>query len=305
MKILVTGGSGMVGRNIVELLKKKGFNILHPTSDEVNLLNKKVVKNYILGTNPEMIIHCAGKVGGIQANINNPISFLYENTQIGLNMLMSSYESGIDNFMNLSSSCMYPRNIKSPLNEDSILSGELEPTNEGYAIAKITSTRLCEYINKEDNKFKYKTIIPCNLYGKYDKFDSKNSHMIPAVIKKIHEAKVNNQDTIDIWGDGQARREFMYVEDLANFIYYAIERFDIIPQNINVGLGHDYPINEYYNTIAEVIGYRGRFIHDLSKPVGMEQKLIDNTRLIEFGWKHKTSLKEGIQKTYDFYLNDI
>jgi len=304
MKILITGGSGMVGRNIVEFLKKKGFDVLYPTSHEIDLLEKEAFKNYIIKTGPEMIIHCAGKVGGIQANIKNPISFMYENTQLSLNILISSYEAGIKNLINLGSSCMYPKNIKNPLSEDSILSGRLEPTNEGYAMAKLTSTKLCEYINKENVNFKYKTIIPCNLYGKYDKFDSNNSHMIPAVIKKIHEAKIKNLNRIDMWGDGQARREFMYVEDLADFIYYAIQKFELLPQNMNVGLGYDFTVDEYYKKIAEVIGYNGEFNYDLSKPVGMKQKLLNNRKQIKFGWKYKTSLLEGIQKTYDYYLNE-
>ena len=200
---------------------------------------------------------------------------------------------------------MYPREATNPLNEELILKGELEPTNEGYAIAKITTTRLCEYINRENGEFQYKTVIPCNLYGKYDKFDPKNSHMLPAVIRKIHEAKINNQEVLDIWGDGEARREFMYAEDLADFVYYAIENFEKMPQNINVGLGHDYTINEYYKVVADVIGYKGKFIHDLSKPVGMKQKLIDDSKLQEFGWKYKTSLQDGIKKTYEYYLNEV
>ena len=196
---------------------------------------------------------------------------------------------------------MYPRNAKNPLSEDLILKGELEPTNEGYAIAKIMSTRLCEYISKEDKGLNYKTIIPCNLYGRYDKFESKHSHMIPAVVKKIHDAKRKNSIQIDIWGDGMARREFMYVGDLADFIVYAIQNFSKMPQNINVGLGHDYTINEYYQIIARIIGYKGKLIHDLTKPVGMKQKLIDDTKLREFGWKHETTLQEGIKKIYQYY----
>ena len=305
MKIFITGGSGMVGKNLVEFFKGKGLHVLYPTSKKINLLDKEVLRKYILKNKPDMIIHCAGKVGGIQANIAHPLRFLFENTQIGLNIIMSSYEAGIKKFINMSSSCMYPINTQNPLGEELILKGELEPTNEGYAIAKITSTRLCEYINKENNNFQYKTIIPCNLYGRYDKFDPKHSHMIPAVIKKIHEAKINNQDTLDIWGDGQARREFMYVEDLADFVWYAIERFDKMPQNINLGLGHDYSINKYYKAIAEVIGYRGKFTHDLSKPVGVKQKLIDDSKLQQFGWKYKTSLKDGVKKIYDYYLKEV
>lgn len=305
MKVFVTGGSGMVGRNLVEYLIGKEVEVLYPSSKQINLLDKEALSTFIKKNDPEMIIHCAGLVGGIQANIDNPARFLYENTQIGLNVIISSYETGIKRFINMGSSCMYPRNAKNPLVEELVLKGELEPTNEGYAIAKITSSKLCEYINKEDSSFQYKTIIPCNLYGRYDKFDPKHSHMIPAVIKKIHDAKISKKKNIDIWGDGQARREFMYTEDLANFIYHATERFDKMPQNINVGLGHDYSINQYYRIIADVIGYKGKFQHDFSKPVGMKQKLIDDSKLQQFGWKHKTSLKDGIEKTYDYFLKEV
>ena len=293
----------MVGRNIVEFNKSKNYILLTPSSKELNLLDRKAVDDYLKVYAPDIIIHCAGIVGGIQANIANPVKFLVENTQMGLNIIMSAYENGIQKFVNMSSSCMYPRDAKNPLSEELILKGELEPTNEGYAIAKVASTRLCEYIHRENSKCQYKTVIPCNLYGRYDKFDPKHSHMLPAVIKKIHEAKINNQAIVNIWGDGEARREFMYAEDLADFIYYAIENFESMPQNINVGLGHDYTINEYYKAIAEVVGYKGDFVHDLTKPIGMKQKLIDDSKLQKFGWKYKTSLKIGIQKTYEPLAN--
>jgi len=305
LKILITGSNGMVGRNIVEYKHAQKYTLLTPSSKELNLLDKQSVDKFIKLNTPNIVIHCAGMVGGIQANMANPVRFLVDNTQMGLNIIMASKEAGIKKLINMSSSCMYPREAINPLGEELILKGELEPTNEGYALAKITSTRLCEYINKEDNSFKYKTVIPCNLYGKYDKFDPKHSHMLPAVIKKIHEAKINNQTELDIWGDGTARREFMYAEDLADFIYYALENFDTMPQNINVGLGEDYTINEYYKAIADVIDYKGNFIHDLTKPIGMKQKLIDDTKLTEFGWKHKTSLTNGIEKIYNYYLNEI
>lgn len=303
-KILITGSRGMVGRNIAEFSKAKDYILLTPSSKELNLLDRISVDDYIKENEPDIVIHCAGVVGGIQANIANPVKFLVDNTQMGLNIIMASQEAGIKNFINMSSSCMYPREAINPLGEELILKGELEPTNEGYALAKITSTRLCEYINKEDDSFQYKTVIPCNLYGKYDKFDSKHSHMLPAVIQKVHEAKEANVDS-DIWGSGKARREFMYAEDLADFIYYALENFDKMPQNINVGLGHDYTINEYYQAIAKVVGYKGKFIHDLTKPIGMKQKLIDDTKLTKFGWKHKTSLEDGIKKIYEYYLKEV
>ena len=198
---------------------------------------------------------------------------------------------------------MYPKNALNPLKEKYILKGELEPTNEGYALAKLTVTRLCEYINREDSSFSYKTVIPCNLYGKYDNFNPSSSHMVPGVIRKIHEAKKKNSETVDIWGDGQARREFMYTADLADFIYYSIKHFNKMPQNINVGIGTDYNINEYYRIIADVVGFKGKFKNDLSKPTGMKRKLIDNTKLKKFGWSPITSLKSGIKQTYEYFLN--
>lgn len=305
MKVLLTGANGMVGKNILESPLSSQFDFIFPSSSELNLLDKDEVTRFLSKHSPDMVIHAAGIVGGIQANIANPVRFLVDNMQMGLNILTEARDAGVQRFMNMSSSCMYPRNAPNPLSENLILKGELEPTNEGYALAKIASTRLCEYINREDEEFLYKTVIPCNLYGRYDKFDPNHSHMIPAVIRKIAEAKEQGKEVIDIWGDGLARREFMYAGDLADFVFYAISKFEEMPQNINVGLGHDYTINEYYQAIADVIGFEGKFEHDLSKPVGMRQKLIDDSKLQEFGWHYKTELSDGIRKTYQFYLESV
>ena len=305
MKILLTGSNGMVGKNILDHNSAINYNFLTPSSKDLNLLNYQDVKNYITIHQPDFVIHAAGKVGGIQANIKEPVSFLIDNVDMGRNIIMAAKNNNIKNLLNLASSCMYPRNAENPLSESLILKGELEPTNEGYAIAKIMSTRLCEYIVKEDGSMNYKTVIPCNLYGKYDKFHPKNSHMIPAVISKIHNAKLSNASEISIWGDGNSRREFMYTEDLADFIFYALTNFDKMPQNINVGLGHDYSINDYYSEIANLLDYKGEFSHDLTKPTGMKQKLIDDTKLKEFGWKSRTTLREGLSKTIDYYKSKI
>ncbi|QIW09860.1 GDP-L-fucose synthase [Francisella sp. LA112445] len=304
-KILITGSSGMVGRNILEFDKAREYKVLSPSSKELNLLDIQSVDSYIKNNKPDIVIHCAGIVGGIQANIDNPVKFLSKNTLMGHNIIMSAFENGVKNFLNMGSSCMYPRSAKNPLKEDEILKGELEPTNEGYAISKIFSTRLCEYVNKENPSCNYKTIIPCNLYGRYDSFGDNKSHMIPAVIKKIHKAKVESLGNIEIWGDGEVRREFMFAEDLADFTYYALENIQRMPQNINVGLGFDFTINEYYRTVAKVLNCNAEFKHDLSKPVGMKQKLIDDSLLTDFGWKHKTPLEEGIKKTYEYYLKEV
>jgi nucleoside-diphosphate-sugar epimerase len=305
MKILVTGGNGMVGKNILEHQKAAKYEILAPSSTELNLRNFDSVDNYIKQHKPDIIIHAAGLVGGIQANMARPVDFLVYNLDMGRNIIMAAKENGVNYFLNMASSCMYPREAQNPLQEELILKGELEPTNEGYAIAKVVATRLCEYIVKENPALQYKTVIPCNLYGKYDKFSPEHSHMVPAVIKKIYEAKQNNTTEIDIWGDGLARREFMYTGDLADFVFYALEHFEKMPQNINVGLGFDYTINEYYEAIAEAVGFTGKFVHDLSKPIGMKQKLIDDSKLKQFGWQHQTTLKEGIKKTLDYFKTEV
>ena len=301
MKILVTGGNGMVGKNILEHPEAPQHVLLSPSSSELNLRDYIAVNAYLKKHQPDFIIHSAGLVGGIQANIARPVDFLVYNLDMGRNIIMAAQENGIKRLMNMASSCMYPREAQNPLQEELILKGELEPTNEGYAIAKVVATRLCEYIVKENPELQYKTVIPCNLYGKYDKFSREHSHLVPAVIKKIYEAKQNNANEIDIWGDGLARREFMYTGDLADFVFYALEKFEQMPQNINVGLGFDYTINEYYQTIASVIGFEAKFVHDLSKPTGMKQKLIDDSKLKQFGWQHQTSLEEGIKKTIEYF----
>ena len=295
----------MVGSNIIDHEYSTKYKILSPSSSDLNLLNYQNTENYIAFNKPEFVIHVAGIVGGIEANMSYPVKFLFNNMQMGLNILMASKTKKIKKFINLGSSCMYPKNVENPIPEDLILKGELEPTNEGYAIAKSASSRLCEYITREDSSYLYKTIIPCNLYGKYDNFNYDSSHMIPGVIKRIHDAKNNNSEFVDIWGDGLARREFMYAADLADFIYYAVENFNKMPQNINVGLGFDYKIIEYYKIIADIIGYRGKFNHDMSKPIGMKKKLIDIKKLNEFGWSHQTSLESGIKKTYDYFLDKV
>ena len=303
MKILLTGGSGMVGRNICDYAQGfSQYELLAPTSKELNLLDKTAIDLYINSHKPDVIIHAAGIVGGIQANIENPIKFLHENTLMGQNIILSAYQAEIKQLINLGSSCMYPRNAQNPLLEESILTGELEPTNEGYALAKIVTAKLCEYISRINLDYQYKTLIPCNLYGKYDKFDPIKSHMIPAAIQKIHHAKTEQLTSVEIWGDGLVRREFMYAEDLADAVFFALENLIKLPNMVNVGLGFDYTIDEYYECIAKVVNYQGKFGHDTSKPVGMKQKLVNVDKLQQLGWTHKFSLEEGLEKTYQYYL---
>ena len=292
----------MVGKNILNHKNSVKHDFLIPSRKELDLLDYSAISSFLKKNNPILIIHAAGLVGGIEANIKKPVKFLTDNTNIGLNLINAANNNNVNYFLNLGSSCMYPRFAKNPLNENLILKGELEPTNEGYALAKIISTRLCEYICKENTSRKYKTIIPCNLYGKFDNFKSDSSHMIPAAITKIHNAYVTNKETVNIWGDGLSRREFMVGSSFADLIFYAINNFENIPQNMNVGLGNDFSINEYYKIIAKVIGFQGKFTNDLSKPTGMKQKLVDIKTLSKFGWSNKVSLEDGIIETYKYYL---
>ena len=304
-KLLITGGSGMVGQNILNHPFAKSWEIFAPSSNELDLTNTLECEKYISKKMPNLIIHSAGKVGGIKANIAEPVEFLDKNIMIGRNVIMGARLAGVKNLINLASTCIYPRLAENPLNEELILKGELEPTNEGYAIAKIFSTRLCEYIRREDPIYQYKTLIPCNLYGLYDKFDPNKSHLVPAIIHKIHQAKISNKPSVEIWGDGNARREFMYSADLADAVFNAAKNMEILPNKINIGIGNDYTINEYYETIAEVLGWNGIFTHDLSKPVGMMRKLCDTSLQSNWGWKPKTSLKNGLTKTYQYYLETL
>ena len=302
MKILLTGGSGMVGSNILNHRISKEYEILSPSSKDLNLMEFDKVENYIQLKKPDMIIHAAGTVGGIKANMSNQFKFMSENILMGINIISASKNQKIKKFINIGSSCMYPTDAKNPILEENILKGGFEPTNEGYALAKVANLKLCHYVNNEDKNYLYKTVIPCNLYGKYDKFDINQSHLVPSAILKLHLAKKNNLEVVDIWGDGLSRREFMYAEDFADFVHFAVQNFQDLPININVGLGFDYSVNEYYKEISDVIGFNGEFNHDLSKPSGIKQKLIDISKLKKLGWQHKTPLHEGIVNTYDFFL---
>ena len=305
MKILLTGSSGLVGHNVLESPFSKKYELLTPSHKELDLIDKDAVYDYLEKNRPDLVIHAAGVVGGIAANMQQPLKFLVENLDMGRNVIYGAYRAGVKKFINLGSSCMYPRNHETPLTEEMILAGELEPTNEGYALAKISCARMCSYIMRENPEFQYKTLIPCNIYGRWDKFTGERAHMIPAVIQRIIKAIDDDKTELEIWGDGTARREFMYAGDLADCIWQAVERFDELPDLMNVGLGEDYSVDDYYQTIAKVVGYKGTFTHDLTKPAGMKRKLTDVTRMLKFGWRPKTSLEDGIKLTVDFYREHI
>jgi GDP-L-fucose synthase len=304
MKVLLTGSNGMVGKNILEHHSALKYCFLTPPSTELNLLNADDVTKYFKVHKPTIVIHCAGLVGGIQANMKEPVRFLVENTDMGRNVIMAANTIGVERFINMGSSCMYPKDHDDLLSEELILTGPLEPTNEGYALAKIFTMKLGQYMNQEKQNSIYKTLVPCNLYGRWDKFSEKNSHMVPAVIRKIHRAIENNESSVEIWGAGNARREFMYASDLADFVFFALENWEKIPETINIGLGVDHSINDYYKVVADILGYKGKFHHDLSKPEGMKRKLVSTKKADELGWTATTTLEKGIQSAYEFFLRE-
>ena len=269
----------------------------------MDLTDSKAVADLLSDRKPDHVVLAAAKVGGIQANISDPVDFLVQNLNIAVNVIHSCLRSGVRNLLYIGSSCMYPRDYKTPLKEEYILAAPLEPTNEGYALAKIVGARLCEYCNRQ-YATNYKTLIPCNLYGPGDKFGPASSHLVAAVIDKVHRAKLSGERTVVVWGDGAARREFLYVDDLADYVCHCLPRLDELPTYLNVGCGRDYSVLEYYKMAAEVIGFSGRFAFDTSKPTGMHVKLLDSSLAHRHAWCPTTTPREGIEKTYRYYLLD-
>lgn len=298
MKIVLTGGNGMVGRNIRDHAEASKHELIAQPSRELDLTDGPATEAYIARINPDMIIHAAGRVGGIQANMAHPVEFLVENLDMGRNIVVAARKAGIPKLLNIGSSCMYPRAAPNPLKESMVLAGELEPTNEGYALAKVMTARLCDYVRQSSPELAYKTLIPCNIFGIHDKFDAAVSHLLPAIICKVDEAKRTGADSVEIWGSGEARREFMFASDLADGIWAAVTRFNDLPGMMNMGVGQDHSINDYYAAVARVIGWQGTFSHDLSKPIGMKQKLVSVELQSQFGWLPSTSLEDAIAQTY-------
>lgn len=301
LRVLITGGGGMVGRNLREHALAACYELLTPTSRELDLRDRQATATWMRRERPDAIIHVAGVVGGIQANINEPVRFLVDNLDIALSVLTGAREAGVQTVLNLTSSCMYPKDHAETLAIDDLLAGPLEPTNEGYALAKIASWKLASYMTRETPHLIYRTLVPCNLYGRYDSFDAIRSHLVPAAIRKVSEAVQAGRDEVPIWGDGTARREFMYAADLAEFIWTFLPRASELPDVMNVGVGRDHSVTEYYEAVAAQLGYRGRFVYDPSKPTGMQRKLLEVSQQTELGWSPSTSLEKGLAETIEFF----
>ena len=302
LRVLLLGGAGMVGRNIAEHVGARAWDLLMPARAELDLERQDAVLAFMRDVRPQVVIHAAGLVGGIHANMARPVDFLVRNIDMGRNVIMGAHASGVQRLINLGSSCMYPRSGQHPWREDQVLSGELEPTNEGYALAKIFASRLCMYLGQQEPSLSYKTLIPCNLYGRHDHFDAARSHLVAAALLKVHQAKRTGARTVEIWGDGTARREFMDAADLADAVVRHVEMGASAPDLMNIGPGCDHAVNEYYAVAARVVGWQGDFTHDLSRPVGMQRKLVDITRQTAWGWSPKRSLAEGMASSYAGFL---
>lgn len=294
----------MVGKNLRDHSASHKHELWAPDRSEVDLLDFNAVRAGLKDFRPTMIIHAAGRVGGIAANMAAPYEFLAENLEMGMNLIAAARELKIPQFLNFSSSCVYPRFGKNPLVEDDILKGELEPTNEGYALAKVSVMRLGEFSAKS-GAIDFKSLIPCNLFGRFDHFDPLKSHLLPSIVMKMHKAKAERIPTVEIWGSGEVRREFMFATDLAQITWSCVDQFADLPATMNIGIGRDYSINDYYQTAARVLGWQGQFTHDTSKPEGMKQKLVDNSRMRSLGLVAQTSLEEGIRQTHSYYLSTI
>ena len=302
-KIYVAGHKGMVGSSLFRELSSKGYyNLIGKTSKELDLRNQKSVNNFFEKEKPEIVINAAAKVGGILANNNYPYEFIMENMQIQNNLIDGAFKSGIEKFIFLGSSCIYPKFAPQPLKEDYLLTDSLEPTNECYALAKITGIKACESIQKQFGK-DYVSLMPTNLYGYHDNFDLTSSHVIPAMIRKFHQAKVDNHNTVTLWGSGAAKREFLFVDDLAAAVVHAMEN-KLTNHLYNVGAGNDVTIKTLAKSIQKIIGHKGDIIWDTSKPEGTPRKLMDVSKMKEIGWSYKIELEEGLKKTYDWFLNN-
>ena len=301
-KIYIAGHRGMVGSAICRALEAKGYsNLVGKTSAELDLRNQAAVADFFELEKPEVVIDAAARVGGILANSNYPYQFLMENIQIQNNLIHFSLKADVQKFVFLGSSCIYPKMAPQPLKEEYLLTGPLEPTNEWYALAKITGVKACEAIRKQFGK-EYISLMPTNLYGPFDNFDLETSHVMPAMIRKFHEARENGNTSVELWGSGTPMREFLFVDDLADAVVYSLE--NKFQDNLyNIGTGVDLTIKELAETIQKTVGHTGDIIWDSSKPDGTPRKLMDVSKMESVGWKAKISLEEGIERTYNWFLD--
>lgn len=307
-KIYIAGHRGMVGSAITRNLVKKGYtNLIYQELDQLDLRRQSAVESFLEKAKPELIILAAAKVGGILANNTYRAEFLYDNLMIEANLIHSAHQTGVKKLVFLGSSCIYPKLAPQPMKEESLLSGYLEYTNEPYAIAKITGIKLCESYYKQYGS-NFISVMPTNLYGYFDNFDLQTSHVLPALIRKFHTAKVNGDSEVVLWGTGSPRREFMFVDDLADAVTFVSETANAADlygsgiSHINIGTGEDLSINELALTIAGIVGYTGSIRYDQSKPDGTPRKLMDVSRLHDMGWTHSTSLAQGIQRTHEWFV---
>ncbi|WP_396170176.1 GDP-L-fucose synthase family protein [Flavobacterium sp.] len=303
-KIYIAGHNGMVGSAIWRTLIAKGYtNLIGVSSKDLDLKNQQDVTNFIAKEQPQVIIDAAAKVGGILANNNFPYQFLMENMQIQNNLLDSAHKLGVEKFLFLGSSCIYPKMAPQPLKEEYLLTDSLEPTNEWYALAKITGVKTCQAIRNQFGK-DYVSLMPTNLYGTHDNFDLNSSHVLPAMMRKFHEAKENNNAPVTLWGSGTPMREFLFVDDMAAAVVFALE--NKLPDYLyNVGTGEDLTIHDLATTIQKIVGHQGEIIWDASKPDGTPRKLMDISKMHDLGWKHQVNLEDGIAKTYAWFLENI
>ncbi len=300
-KIYIAGHKGMVGSAIWRALETKGYNnLLGKTSKDLDLRDQKLVSDFIKSEQPEIIIDAAAKVGGILANSQNPYPFLMENLQIQNNLIDAAHNNNVLKFIFLGSSCIYPKLAPQPLKEEYLLTDSLEPTNQWYAIAKIAGVKACEAIRKQYGK-DFVSLMPTNLYGTNDNFDLKTSHVLPAMIRKFHEAKIKDHSPVQLWGSGSPLREFLHVDDLAQAVVFAVEHQ--LPEHLyNVGTGKELSIKALAETIKEIVGHKGEIKWDSTKPDGTPRKLMDSSKLRKLGWTPKIDLEQGITLVYDWYL---
>lgn len=302
--IYIAGHRGLVGGAVLRDLKKRGVKNLHyQTAEELDLKNEGAVQRFLSETRPEAVIVAAAKVGGIKANNDYPVDFLLENLRIQNNLISASFDAGVEKLLFLGSSCIFPKFAPQPISEDALLTGSLEPTNEPYAIAKIAGIKLCQAYARQYGA-NFISVLPTNLYGPGDNFDLEKSHVLPALIRKVHEAKIKNQPEITIWGTGTPRREFLHADDLADALHFLLENYDS-PEIVNVGSSEDVTIRELAEIILEVVEYDAKLVFDMTKPDGAPRKLLDTTRLHELGWKPKILLRDGIRQTYEWFLSNF